>query len=574
MFDYAAGLLTGAEHMAGQPVCMAMSVKQDWFAAYYRKNLQSVVIIFRLSTGERTAYFRSDPIYRLEACKPVFYAADNGKKLVLVSQGKRHILDMTALFNKTEKKRAGSVRLWKKETARNGPNSSHILPPEVFKSLRTVYTEKMKRWLPTEKREIFIMRYLRLLFGNKYSCISDKTQWALDRLGSLPVFAESENRYWLIDEDHSMVHVCDSQGRWLCHYQAEQPFFAADVIGDTLYLLNKDTLKLREFKLRYTNSCSESIHSEKIEKEAFAEIPTAAKPFAALAAKLSLVFVIILLALISGLSQQTGYIFVRFQSSEESGVETEDMSFCAVNSDDLEAYTADYDPEGAKTLIRVPAGNYDFYVTYDGYALYYDSFEVKNKTYDANADISQVVCRLVRFDFYDEYGNKVCPKEVYISSDNGDSWTTPLEINENSCFTYEENTASELNYLIYADSWAPARLSVNIDGCRTAAAKVVLSEFDTEEIQYSIVEANPNRYFILCFLNDDEVVSKSAVSVKMLNNEGEETEAVSYEGTALNIFEANEGCYKITVTCEGYEPAERLCKIDPDTGLYVLYMKL
>ena len=60
-----------------------------------------------------------------------------------------------------------------------------------------------------------------------------------------PQTFRTEKNMWLIDPMYRTVHVADLNGEWLCHTQVEDPFSAADVCGDTLYLMSEDMNRIQ-----------------------------------------------------------------------------------------------------------------------------------------------------------------------------------------------------------------------------------------------------------------------------------------------------------------------------------------
>jgi hypothetical protein len=60
-----------------------------------------------------------------------------------------------------------------------------------------------------------------------------------------PQILRTEKNMWMIDSMYRTVHVADLNGKWLCHTQVETPFSAADVCGDTLYLMSEDKSRMQ-----------------------------------------------------------------------------------------------------------------------------------------------------------------------------------------------------------------------------------------------------------------------------------------------------------------------------------------
>ncbi|MCD7885614.1 MAG: hypothetical protein LUI87_18250, partial [Lachnospiraceae bacterium] len=97
---------------------------------------------------------------------------------------------------------------------------------------------------------------------------------------------------------------------------------------------------------------------------------------------------------------------------------------------------------------------------------------------------------------------------------------------------------------------------------------------ETAGTGYIIEEPNQGRYFLIDILNETEVIAETDVKVDFVTDEGERTEAISYTGAGFYLFEVEDGFYEVTVSSEGYEPVITLCRVDEDTCIYVMYLKL
>ncbi|MCD7957140.1 MAG: hypothetical protein LUG93_15605 [Lachnospiraceae bacterium] len=607
LLDLGTGVLTADQHTEQFPICVTMAVEKDWGAAYYRAKWQNIVVIFQISTRKQLAYFQTDPIYRLESDRPVFYASEGGEKLVLVSKGRAHVLDMTGFFHELDQadQADSSARdLW---TIRDAQTGIPVLPKAVLFRIRDEYIDTMKRWIPevpNTKIADHLEKYLELLWGNRFSYIPDKKQWELDKLGGLPVYVQND-RYWLVDVEHSMVHVCDARGEWLCHYQSGKPFLAADVAGDTLYLLSKDELELYKYELCFCPANSEDACGTLGEQKGFTGVtnPLEAsetdrlsmepefaadagrtfdnnrsdKPkglFAELSVKLGTLLILLLLVFAIRTSPRKGYVFITFYASEENDVTVEDMSFVALNKGNFRRYTVSGNVDSPECSMLLPSGSYDSYATYDGYALFLQTFTMNGNFYDGDIDIGTMIYRLITFDFYDGDGNPITPENVSVSEDGGETWGDLVWISENIYASAEKNSVNEINYLLCVDGRDPIAISANLAGYRTCSVSVVLDESDADEASYTVAEPNQDRYIMIGLLNMNEFTGQTNVQVDLLTDGKERTEIVSYTGNELYLLEAKEGCYCITFECEGYETVEKLCEIDGDTCFYFVYMNL
>ena len=239
---------TGSEQGTSSPALVCMSVEEEWFACYYHYNNISLVRVYDLVTGAELLSSEVEPVYRKDMAFRPFRAGDHGRKLYLRSCGVEHVLCLDDPAPSWHRKR----------------NEEDLPMGTTEKNMISDCEQHMWRWIP---------------HGQAYESMEDLTEAAFNtvlgrmifrvwRLFSFPVthalmiekFNNPEQIYapqtfrteknvWLIDLLYRTVHVADLSGEWLCHTQVEAPFSAADVRGDTLYLMSEDMSRMQV--LRY-----------------------------------------------------------------------------------------------------------------------------------------------------------------------------------------------------------------------------------------------------------------------------------------------------------------------------------
>lgn len=233
------------------PVLTCMSIKRGWYACYYNYNNISMVRIFDLKTGTELLSSEVEPIFRKDMDEDMpFRVEEGGTKLVVVSSGIRHVLNLEL-----------NPPTW--ETVRNGCD----VPGAVEKNLLADCREHMRRWLPQSHAYEslddmtdhtidtilgrIIARTWRIVFSPiTYALNPEKT---INPDETLPVqMIRTEQYLWIVDYRFRMVHLADADGRWLCHMQTEDAFVAADAEGDRLFLMPGDrnlVLEMRYVRL-------------------------------------------------------------------------------------------------------------------------------------------------------------------------------------------------------------------------------------------------------------------------------------------------------------------------------------
>lgn len=232
------------EHL---PILAAFSARKRWIAYYYNRHNHAIVRLFRLDTEELIATEYVDPIFTKDTVRPAFYAADGGKKLVLVSAGKHHEWDIDSLEwrhipNNREEYAYGSE-----------------IPDRVKDLLQEYYPAVMKKWYPLKTaRNRFMYRksvtahlmdalisvlmlYVKILFWYiKLDRPGDDSEILREQLSQLPVY-NAEDFFVVPNAEMGLIHICDRNGVWICHEQLEKPFWAIDIVGNDIYILMKDS---------------------------------------------------------------------------------------------------------------------------------------------------------------------------------------------------------------------------------------------------------------------------------------------------------------------------------------------
>lgn len=226
-----------------------MSAEQGWFACYYHFNNISLVRVFDLDTGAELLSSQVEPVYRKDMKLQPFHSGDHGRKLYLCSGGIRHVLDL-----------GSSAPSWSRE--RTVQNMS------IGKTERNMIDDcekHMWRWIPHGQEyesledmtnDTFdtvvgrmLFRALRVfLFPLTYTLMAEK--FTNPEQIYAPQTFRTEQNVWLIDPLFRTVHVADLSGEWLCHTQVEAPFSAADVCGDSLYLMSEDRSRMQVLRFQ------------------------------------------------------------------------------------------------------------------------------------------------------------------------------------------------------------------------------------------------------------------------------------------------------------------------------------
>lgn len=211
-----------------KPMYAAFSIKSDRLACYYYYLNEGIIRLFRLSDREFLAESKVDTVFwKDSAGNPLYFQAD-GSELILISRGKRYIWNMSSL---------------KWDCQAGITDDSKI---EVVHSIQQKYASCMEPWLPAKERttreKSWLRRFLRkavLVFAFPFirnSQIEKDHTMLHKKMQQIPVL-ESGGLWWVLDNYHGMVHVCDQDGNWLCHEQLLDEIFNFDIIDRDVYAL-------------------------------------------------------------------------------------------------------------------------------------------------------------------------------------------------------------------------------------------------------------------------------------------------------------------------------------------------
>lgn len=216
-----------------RPVFAAFSIKSDRLACYYYYLNQGVIRLFRLNDRELLAESTVDPVFWNDSIGRSIYFSEDGSALYLISRGKRHCWMMDSL------KWKHNITWYENSELENVHN------------LQDKYFNSMKPWLPSERNGVAqynksirsLLRKMILLLTAPIICSRqmerDKDMFLRQRMRQIPV-VKSGGFWWIVDCHHSMIHVCDQDGCWICHEQLQEELFDFNVIDHTIYILPMD----------------------------------------------------------------------------------------------------------------------------------------------------------------------------------------------------------------------------------------------------------------------------------------------------------------------------------------------
>ncbi len=216
-----------------RPLYAAFSIKGDRLACYYYYLNQGIIRLFRLDGRELLAESTVDPVFWNDSVGRPIYFNEDGSVLVLISRGKRHFWRMDTLK-------------WVHHGKR--PADSYT---EMKVNLKEKYFNTVKTLLPVGNSKKFmtninigkIVRKVMLLAFSPLVCSKnidrDNDMLLCESMRQVSV-VESGGFWWIVDRHHSMIHVCDQEGHWVCHEQLHEEIFDFNVIGCTVYVLPID----------------------------------------------------------------------------------------------------------------------------------------------------------------------------------------------------------------------------------------------------------------------------------------------------------------------------------------------
>lgn len=216
-----------------QPAFVVFTIKGNRLACYYYYLNQGSIRLFRLDNRELLAESTVDPIFWNDSAGRPIYFNSEGDQLVLVSRGKKHIWKMDSLK-------------WKHNVLEE--INSQL---EFATKLKERYYSCVKPWIPSinntksqnQKNIRNILRKTLMLLLSPLICSQqidrDNNVLFCESMRQVSIL-ESGGFWWVIDCHHSMIHVCDSSGCWVCHEQLQEEIFDFNVIGNTIYVLPRD----------------------------------------------------------------------------------------------------------------------------------------------------------------------------------------------------------------------------------------------------------------------------------------------------------------------------------------------
>lgn len=226
------------------PILTCMSAEEKWFACYYHFNNISVVRVFDLCTGAELLSSEVEPIYRKDMDRQPFRAEDHGRKLCHRSCGVEHVLNLETRTPAWSRKRGGED-LSTETTQKNMIDDCRrhmwrwIPHGQAYESLE----DMTNNTFDTAAGRISFRIWRVIFFPVTHALMAEKFNNP-DQIYA-PQILRTEKNMWLIDSMYRTIHVADLNGKWLCHTQVETPFSAADVCGDTLYLMSEDKSRMQ-----------------------------------------------------------------------------------------------------------------------------------------------------------------------------------------------------------------------------------------------------------------------------------------------------------------------------------------
>ena len=240
------------------PVLTCMSAAYGWYAAYYYYNGLAVVRVFNLKTGGEILSSEVEPIYSKDIFSCPFRSEDGGRKLVIQSSGRMRSLDLVEGEPVWKDYETGQSNA--KKTGRR--KKEDIIGDAVSQKMKEDCKKHMRKWFPRYEYESLgenidgtfdsfagrIAFKIFVLFLTPFVYVLMVNRMNNQEFIYTPQIIHTQDYIWLIDAVYRTIHVADVQGNWLCHSQIQEPFAAADAIGDTLFLLSEDSDSIRSFR--------------------------------------------------------------------------------------------------------------------------------------------------------------------------------------------------------------------------------------------------------------------------------------------------------------------------------------
>lgn len=216
-----------------QPVFAAFTIKGNRLACYYYYLNQGSIRLFRLDNRELLSESTVDPIFWNDSVgRPIFFN-EEGNEIIYISRGKKHIWKMDSLK-------------WEHNVLEK--TNSQL---DFVTKLQERYFSCVETWLPSESNRKFqdqknirkVLRKILMLILSPLVCSAqiDRDNNMLLRQSMRQVsVVESGDFWWIVDCHHSMIHVCDNSGGWVCHEQLQIEILDFNVIDNTIYVLPQD----------------------------------------------------------------------------------------------------------------------------------------------------------------------------------------------------------------------------------------------------------------------------------------------------------------------------------------------
>ncbi len=216
-----------------QPVFAAFTIKGNRLACYYYYLNQGSIRLFRLDNRELLAESTVDPIFWNDSVgRPIFFN-EEGNEIIYISRGKKHIWKMDSLK-------------WEHNVLEKTNSQSNFVT-----KLQERYFSCVESWLPSGSNRKFqdqknirkVLRKMLMLILSPLVCSAqiDRDNNMLLRQSMRQVsVVESGDFWWIVDCHHSMIHVCDNSGCWVCHEQLQIEILDFNVIDNTIYVLPQD----------------------------------------------------------------------------------------------------------------------------------------------------------------------------------------------------------------------------------------------------------------------------------------------------------------------------------------------
>ncbi|MCD8105390.1 MAG: DUF4062 domain-containing protein [Lachnospiraceae bacterium] len=236
------------------PLYAAFSREKGWIACYYYYAGESIVKVYDLDGEKKTQTFLADPIYQRDSVGSPFYASEDGERLILISFGREHVLDVAA----------GRWRAGRQSAKRQETNA-------LSEKIVTGYAELIQDWMPkiirTEEPQpgkkalrdrildalirCMEIPFSRLMGMRRKSYLNGKlnAELARDRILALPLYRR-EDACWLVDPEHGLIQVFDSEGNCIGREQRNERILSYEMDGQALTILEEGTFAFERIYLR------------------------------------------------------------------------------------------------------------------------------------------------------------------------------------------------------------------------------------------------------------------------------------------------------------------------------------